>query len=85
MANVGCQVVWCPNGPQDYGIDSLSVLFSKIFDSEFPNDVFKSFKVKDHGIKLKFIYMVLSVNNGVHLVPFCKCLPPQTLQNQFDL
>ena len=20
MANVGCQVVWCPNGPQDYGI-----------------------------------------------------------------
>ena len=21
MANVGCQVVWCPNGPQDYGID----------------------------------------------------------------
>ena len=22
MANVGCQVVWCPNGPQDYGIDS---------------------------------------------------------------
>ena len=21
MAKVGCQVVWCPNGPQDYGID----------------------------------------------------------------
>ena len=21
MTNVGCQVVWCPNGPQDYGID----------------------------------------------------------------
>ena len=21
MANVGCQVVWCLNGPQDYGID----------------------------------------------------------------
>ena len=21
MVNVGCQVVWCPNGPQDYGID----------------------------------------------------------------
>ena len=19
--NVGCQVVWCPNGPQNYGID----------------------------------------------------------------
>ena len=21
MANVGGQIVWCPNGPQDYGID----------------------------------------------------------------
>ena len=21
MANVGCQVVWCPNGPQDNGMD----------------------------------------------------------------
>ena len=21
MANVGCQAIWCPIGPQDYGID----------------------------------------------------------------